>query len=122
MTLMANGVNKNLPIPVRNTIGKNTLLIVTVTMVSGRVTSLAPSRAESNEDLPVAKWRYSDKTFGFCAVSSYNNRIDWWQNSPLFALEQGYAISKPGGRKSIQTGAHHSSEHTSASLQAQQRF
>ena len=39
------------------TMGKNTMLIVTVTIVNGRVTSLAPSRAASKADLPMARWR-----------------------------------------------------------------
>ena len=55
MTAIASGVNRNFPIPVRNTMGKNTMLMVTVTMVSGRVTSLAPSLAASNADLPIAR-------------------------------------------------------------------
>src|SRR6266404_424516 len=27
---------------------------------------------------------------------SQETEPDWWQHSPLFALEQGYAISRPG--------------------------
>src|SRR5438445_6608759 len=57
-TVIANGVNKNFPIPERKMIGKNTTLMVTVTMVKGRVTSIAASRAASNGDLPRARCRW----------------------------------------------------------------
>ena len=57
MTVLASGVNRNLPMPVRNTTGKKTTASVTVMMSSGLATSIAPSRAASSGDLPSERWR-----------------------------------------------------------------
>src|SRR5437667_884964 len=79
MTVLASGVNRNLPMPVRNTTGKNTTASVSVIINSGLATSIAPSRAASNDDLPNERWR---------SVFSMTT-MDWSINNPTDAIHDG---------------------------------